>query len=397
MGSRLRGNPKQIFELFVEIGRPSEGDQEPFILQQYPADYGDEDVLKSVSKFAFPCANESVAVDHFTFVLTDIEGKFKFGFCRHATGALTCLCIVSYLPWYEIFYKLLNYLADILNRNEKNHIDRLLEATHQHEVPSPGSEVIAVTPDFAEKFVFTAPNPSLLPEIPQNRNLTEYYSAVSSANMIVVFVSMLFERRVLITSKKLSRLTACIHGAASLLYPLHWYVLSQYPLHWYVPSLYPLHWQHLYIPVLPQHLIDYCSAPMPYLIGIHSSLFQVSALKKHLRSHQADRMMGDGLARIFLKAMVAILGSYRDALRFHLGEKITFDSDAFVISRSPSMKPFLENLLQLQTFQQFIAERLDLLNAGQGFMDEFEIETNLWADKWKTDSRSVWGKMQPPR
>ena len=35
--------------------------------------------------------------------------------------------------------------------------------------------------------------------------------------------SMLFERRVLITSRKLSRLTACIHGAASLLYPMHWY------------------------------------------------------------------------------------------------------------------------------------------------------------------------------
>ena len=53
-----RENPKQIFELFVEIGRPSEGDQEPFILQQFPADYGDNDVLKSVAKFAFPCASE---------------------------------------------------------------------------------------------------------------------------------------------------------------------------------------------------------------------------------------------------------------------------------------------------------------------------------------------------
>lgn len=401
MGSRLRENPKQIFELFVEIGRPSEGDKEPFILQQYPAEYGDKDVLKSVSKFAFPCANESFAVDHFTFVLTDIEGKFKFGFCRHATGALTCLCIVSYLPWYEIFYKLLNSLADILNGNENSHVYRLLEATYQHEVPTPGSEVIAVTSNCTEKFVFTAPNPTMLPEIPQSRNLTEYYSAVSSANMVVIFVSMLFERRVLITSKKLSRLTACIHGAASLLYPLHW--------------------QHLYIPVLPQHLIDYCSAPMPYLIGIHSSLFQklhkqelgdavildadtdtvvtefddiasmpsnvVSALKKSLRSQQAGSMMGDGLARIFLKAMVVVLGSYRDGLRFRPGEQIIFDSDAFIMSRSPSMKPFLEKLLQLQTFQQFVAERLDLLNSGQGFTDEFEIETNSLADKWKTDSR----------
>ena len=80
-------------------------------------------------------------------------------------------------------------------------------------------------------------------------------------------------------------------------------------------------------------------------------------------------------------------GSYRDALRFRPGEQITFDQDAFVMSRSPGMKPFLEKLLHLQTFQQFIAERLDLLNSGQGFADEFEIETNAWADKWGTQSR----------
>lgn len=33
-------------------------------------------------------------VDHFTFTLTDLDSKFKFGFCRHATGAQTCFCIV---------------------------------------------------------------------------------------------------------------------------------------------------------------------------------------------------------------------------------------------------------------------------------------------------------------
>jgi len=34
------------------------------------------------------------------------------------------------------------------------------------------------------------------------------------------------------------QLTACVHAAATLLYPMHW--------------------QHIYIPVLPPHLIDYC-------------------------------------------------------------------------------------------------------------------------------------------
>lgn len=74
-------------------------------------------------------------------------------------------------------------------------------------------------------------------------------------------------------------------------------------------------------------------------------------------------------------------------MRFRPGEQITFDSDAFVMSRSPAMKPFLVKLLELQTFQQFVAGRLDLLNSGQGFADEFEIETNAWADKWGTQSR----------
>ena len=80
-------------------------------------------------------------------------------------------------------------------------------------------------------------------------------------------------------------------------------------------------------------------------------------------------------------------GGYRDALRFRPGEQITFDPDAFVLSRPASMHPFLEQMLQLQIFEQFINERLDMLNAGEGFQDEFEMEANLWADKWGTKSR----------
>lgn len=51
------------------------------------------------------------------------------------------------------------------------------------------------------------------------------------------------------------------------------------------------------------------------------------------------------------------------------------------------MHAFLEQMLQLQIFEQFINERLDMLNSGQGFQDEFEMEANLWADKWGTKSR----------
>ena len=47
-----------------------------------------------------------------------------------------------------------------------------------------------------------------------------------------------------------------------------------------------------------------------------------------------------------------LIGGYRDALKFHLGQKITFSSDAFIESRPSSMQPFLRKMLQLQIFQQ---------------------------------------------
>lgn len=67
---------------------------------------------------------------------------------------------------------------------------------------------------------------------------------------------MLFERRIIFTSKKLYRLSACVQSANAILYPMNW--------------------QHIFIPVLPQSLIDYLLAPMPYLIGLPYSLFQVT-------------------------------------------------------------------------------------------------------------------------
>jgi len=40
----------------------------------------------------------------------------------------------------------------------------------------------------------------------------------------VCVCSMLFERRIIVTSKRLSRLTSCIHAAAALIYPMNWWV-----------------------------------------------------------------------------------------------------------------------------------------------------------------------------
>ncbi|KAI3362435.1 hypothetical protein L3Q82_012243 [Scortum barcoo] len=322
---------------------------------------------------------------NFTFVLTDIESKQRFGFCRLSSGAHTCYCILSYLPWFEVFYKLLNILADYTIKGQESHWQELLVSLHTLPIPEPGVPVHLGVHSF-----FTVPDTGELPSIPENRNLTEYFVAVDVNNMLHLYASMLYERRILICCSKLSTLTACVHGSAAMLYPMHW--------------------QHVYIPVLPQHLLDYCCAPMPYLIGVHSSLMEkvrgmalddvvvlnvdtntlesphddlqslpndvVSSLKSRLK--KVSTTTGDGVARAFLKSQAALFGSYRNALQIESGEPISFNEETFVNHRSSAMRQFLLNAIQLQlSFKQFIDGRLDLLNSGEGFSDIFEDEINM--------------------
>nr|XP_042130682.1 DENN domain-containing protein 1A isoform X11 [Peromyscus maniculatus bairdii] len=386
-----RQNPETTFEVYVEVAYPRTGGtlSDPEVQRQFPEDYSDQEVLQTLTKFCFPFYVDSLTVSqvgqHFTFVLTDIDSKQRFGFCRLSSGAKSCFCILSYLPWFEVFYKLLNILADYTTKQQESQWNELLETLHRLPIPDPGVSVHLSVHSY-----FTVPDTRELPSIPENRNLTEYFVAVDVNNMLHLYASMLYERRILLICSKLSTLTACIHGSAAMLYPMYW--------------------QHVYIPVLPPHLLDYCCAPMPYLIGVHFSLMEkvrnmalddvvilnvdtntletpfddlqslpndvISSLKNRLK--KVSTTTGDGVARAFLKAQAAFFGSYRNALKIEPEEPITFSEEAFVSHyRSGAMRQFLQNATQLQLFKQFIDGRLDLLNSGEGFSDVFEEEINM--------------------
>lgn len=77
-------------------------------------------------------------------------------------------------------------------------------------------------------------------------------------------------------------------------------------------------------------------------------LFQVTSLKKQLKTES----LGDGVSRAFLRALVQLIGGYRDALRFQPGEQVTFDEEKFIETRPMSLQPFLREMLHLQIFQQ---------------------------------------------
>ncbi|XP_041723480.2 DENN domain-containing protein 1B isoform X2 [Coregonus clupeaformis] len=385
MGSRLKENPDRTFYWFFEASCPIARDKDPDVLFQFPEDFNDEESRQTLPRFCFPYDIEKVrdvvAVQHFTFVLTDLEGCQRFGFCRLTSSSHTCLCMLSYLPWFEVFYKLLNNLADYLIKGQTNEMRELLAALYTHPLPlAVGSVTLQLVP------YFIAPDPRGLPSIPESRNLTELVVAVDVSNLLQLYASMLSERRILILSSKLSTLTACVHALSALLYPMYW--------------------QHIFIPVLPPHLLDYCCAPMPFLIGVHSSLTErvrsrgledvvilnvdtntiespfedlkkipadvVSGLKLCLKRQAASA--GVGVAKTFLRAQALLFGGYGDALKGNTDGQVMFCEEVFLDHRSPCMRQFLQSAVHLQLFKQFIDGRLELLNRGIEPDDLFEQE-----------------------
>ncbi|XP_071449614.1 DENN domain-containing protein 1B-like isoform X3 [Hetaerina americana] len=395
MGSRIRENVTHLFECFCEVVGPRPPDIESWVIRKFPESYKDEEVLKSVPKFAYPCEFQNNSVQHFSFVLTSIDSKWTFGFCRHDSKTETAIVVLSYLPWHETFYKLLNHIADLTHNFEHEDLWTFLNNVYHSRPPEPGTPLQIPFNNGLNTFVCHCPNLFRLPSIPENRNLTEYYNAVDGHNMMIVFASMLYERRIIFTSSKLYRLSACVQAANAIIYPMNW--------------------QHIFIPVLPLALMDYLLAPMPYLIGVPEPILKrakmsdlgdvvildadnnkvvspfqdlesfppdvISSLRRQLHVRNRAALLGDGISRAFLRTLVQLIGGYRDALHFHQGEKISFNAEAFVESRPTNMKPFLRKMLQLQIFQQFIEERLDMLNAGLGFSDEFELEACNYSDK----------------
>ncbi|XP_028302680.1 DENN domain-containing protein 1B isoform X2 [Gouania willdenowi] len=385
MGSRLKQNPKRTFYWFFEATCLVAADKEPGVLFQFPEDFKDEESDQMLPNFCFPYDTQKArfgnAVQQFTFVLTDLEGCQRFGFCRLTHSSHTCLCILSYLPWFEVFYKLLNNLADHLSKGQIKELGELLSALYEQPVPqTAGTISLPMIP------YFIAPDTRSLPSIPENRNLTEMIVAVDVENLLQLYASMLFERRILIFASKLSILTSCLHALNAILYPMYW--------------------QHIFIPVLPPHLLDYCCAPMPFLIGVHSTLSEwvrnqaleeivilnvdtntletpfddlnrvppevMSRLKVCLQ--QKAVLPGYGISHAFLKSQALLFGGYRNALQGHKAGEIYFNEKMFVDHKSQSMKQFLQCAIHLQFFKQFIDDRLDILNNGKEPQDLFEEE-----------------------
>lgn len=82
----------------------------------------------------------------------------------------------------------------------------------------------------------------------ESTELSDLYQALGPELLIVVFSSLLLERKVILHTQNISILSSCVLGLQTLLYPFQW--------------------QHTIITILPDSLVDICQAPIPVLAGL---------------------------------------------------------------------------------------------------------------------------------
>ena len=203
--------------------------------------------------------------ESFTFTLTDEVGGRLFGFTRRflpvgsAPRYPDALCILSRHAWPALFHELLEHVQ-VRWLLQPGAAFALMEAALNAPLPRPGlhfclaveaasapaAPACAVTNVKREQLVLARAEDSCSsswPLLPLSRHL-------SVDNLLLLLSALLCEQRIVFVSRHLSRLSACIHAAVALLQPLQW--------------------QHILVPLLPHHLLSYCSAPMPFVIGLHA-------------------------------------------------------------------------------------------------------------------------------
>ncbi|CAH8498830.1 unnamed protein product [Heterobilharzia americana] len=385
-------NVKHTIEYYILYER---GDHGPVVKKCYPNNLSGV-YTERIVEFAF-CCNERFSVEEFVIVFTDAKGTLEFVFCYQPNEKFL-LCISSKLPWCECFHSLLNILwrhglyRDVHWSIMEPFFSHLFSTTPPH---LPIDQIQCANPfNPTVGFVLRIPTP----QSPHYLNyVMEYYNALDLSLWIHIFVSLLLERSLLFCSRRLTKLTACVMTAVSLLYPIQW--------------------AHSFYPLIPDKVLGVLECPVPFVAGIHIcnlekakqylsagtrlvdlDMGQISVYdppSDMLQNDQNDIELGtpkaifsflhhqlkevqrqlnvsmnskkevtgeilncfEKLTHPFFEMIVNLLGCYTECIiQEHSDPEV--DLDALITCQScPGLETFLKSLFESQTIQLFLDQR----------------------------------------
>ncbi|KAE8742896.1 hypothetical protein FOCC_FOCC011514 [Frankliniella occidentalis] len=357
----------------------------------------------------------------YCLTITSDTGERKYGYCRRVQpeGAPICLplayCILTPYRASGFYFKV---LAELESRHGEPEILQadFIQQLYECCLPSPGQGLrvsgsgeninVGCTGSSSSSssngtnstgsgcrgpVVLRRPYDTRLEE----RDLSRLFNCLQIPIFLQVFSSLLLERKVLLLSKSISKLSACIDALQSILFPFVW--------------------QHTFIPVLPTNMLDICQAPTPYIIGVlkgrHPILPPVSidhgivvdvdnslilqsqqdettilpvgisrSLKVALQLAQSSTPTDDPsrnvlVSEAFLRTFVEVCGHYQTHIVVQQDGKKVFERESFIKAvRSRSIQMFLEWFTETAMFAAFIDSKLEKPDETKGMFEQRLME-----------------------
>eukprot|EP00013_Stygamoeba_regulata_P028014 CAMPEP_0177643510 /NCGR_PEP_ID=MMETSP0447-20121125/8191_1 /TAXON_ID=0 /ORGANISM="Stygamoeba regulata, Strain BSH-02190019" /LENGTH=815 /DNA_ID=CAMNT_0019145805 /DNA_START=63 /DNA_END=2511 /DNA_ORIENTATION=+ len=315
----------------------------------------------------------------FSFVLTDTSAGKRFGYCRRlfVEGKFwECYCLLSTFPSFSLFATVLDIVEE-RRKTSSASVFTFLKAVLNNDLPAPGQSInvrtFSTSGDGMVTYKLSRPanNDYLLDYI----SFGNLFKCVKLNHLLTLFSAIMEERRIILVSSKLSILSTCVDALSALINPFSW--------------------QHVFIPVLPENLVDYCCAPMPFLMGALSgtakhiltmdiesvymfdldknkfirkpkdpSIFPASIESRLRKSIDSALRTGPAIgsrkfdlliARKFIFFLGSLFSGYSSFLR--LGQEPPFDLEGFVATKPKEEGEFLRRFSQVQLWDCFLLER----------------------------------------
>lgn len=404
----------------------TEGQVEAVVDYRYPPGElpkSDKTLMALITQFCFPDKEKFPKLKlgsknkKFTFVVTNIEGVKRFGYCRRElVGEIwqgkrwaVCHCVLSLNPCHPLFDAILEGGSKFAS---KDMLEPFCQSLQTHKIPLPGDSISVTTtnPETGSQTTLKFTRPSDDQSLSGFADFSALLEYLDPFTLLNVITSILLERRVIFVSSKLSVLSSCVQGVVALLYPFVW--------------------QHVFIPVLPLGMIQFVCAPVPFVVGLlqhhlpdleaysdameevllvdidssnilppavdyrllpedlirefNTSLHLAArALKKSGKRKDKDKdkekdkdkdeepTSAESVAQQFLELgcvdfLAQLMGPYKMFLT-----KDSFDKDGF-IAELPSLQKFREAFSGSQMFEQFIVQRQSTLLADRAADGRFE-------------------------
>ncbi|KAL3936827.1 MAG: hypothetical protein SGBAC_007940 [Bacillariaceae sp.] len=165
------------------------------------------------------------------------------------------IAVVSHYPYYDAQSQFLHELVRLKNVGSPLPLERYI-ANFVYDIPLPRPGGAPVRWDCFGRsrkgLELVMGSPNKLPTV--FFSYAPLFRTLSVTNVLTLWATLLQEGKVVLRSNHLSLLTPIAEALLSLLFPFTW--------------------QGMYIPILPNKMVDAIEAPIPFLVGIHGGEFE---------------------------------------------------------------------------------------------------------------------------